>query len=153
VSAGVVPGVILAVSGVHPGWGLDGAWQALPLAVGVVLTGAGLALMYRTIRLFAHVGEGTLAPWDPPRKFVVVGPYRYVRNPMICGVLVVLLGEAAVFGSWPVLIWAVAFFAINAVWFPLVEEPGLVKRFGDEYEQYRRAVPRWVPRLTPPPRP
>ena len=148
-SAGLVPGVILAIGGVDVGWGLAGAWQALPVAAGAALMGAGLVLMYRTITLFARVGEGTLAPWDPPRNFVARGPYRYVRNPMIVGVLAVITGEGALLGSPWVLLWAGAFFVINSVWFRLVEEPGLERRFGAEYERYRGAVPRWVPRRTP----
>jgi protein-S-isoprenylcysteine O-methyltransferase Ste14 len=148
-----IPGALIATSGTNAGWGLGGVLVALPVLGGAIAILAGLGLWYRTVRLFAREGEGTLAPWDPTRKLVVRGPYRYVRNPMITGVLLVLLGEAALFGSLLILVWAVAFFAINTVWFRLVEEPGLVKRFGDEYEQYRRHVPRWVPRLTPPPRP
>jgi protein-S-isoprenylcysteine O-methyltransferase Ste14 len=149
VSAGVVPAVILLLGGVDVGWGLDGAWQALPVAAGVALIGAGLLLMYRTISLFAREGDGTLAPWDPPRKLVVRGPYRYVRNPMITGVITVLIGEAALFGSPWLLAWAAAFLAGNLVWFPRVEEPGLVRRFGPDYLEYRRHVPRWVPRRKP----
>jgi protein-S-isoprenylcysteine O-methyltransferase Ste14 len=61
----------------------------------------------------------------------------------------VLLGEAALLGSLGILAWAGIFLAINAVWFPLVEEPGLVRRFGADYEEYSRKVPRWVPRRTP----
>jgi protein-S-isoprenylcysteine O-methyltransferase Ste14 len=80
---------------------------------------------------------------------VVEGPYRHVRNPMITAVLAVLLGEAALFGSVPLLIWFAAFFAVNAVFFGLHEEPALERRFGDEYVAYRRAVPRWLPRRTP----
>jgi protein-S-isoprenylcysteine O-methyltransferase Ste14 len=117
--------------------------------LGAALVVAGLRLMYRTISLFARAGDGTLAPWDPTRKLVVRGPYRYVRNPMITGVVCVLLGEAAMFGSLGILAWAGVFGALNAVWFPLVEEPGLRQRFGDEYETYRRHVPRWIPRRTP----
>jgi protein-S-isoprenylcysteine O-methyltransferase Ste14 len=105
--------------------------------------------MQRTISLFAREGKGTLAPWDPTQRLVVRGPYRYVRNPMITGVLSILLGEAALFGSLWVLAWWLAFFAINAVYFPLIEEPGLRGRFGDEYERYRRSVPRWIPRRRP----
>jgi protein-S-isoprenylcysteine O-methyltransferase Ste14 len=144
-----IPAVILAVGGTDIGWGLEGAWAAIPVAAGLVLIGAGLALWYRTVTLFARVGKGTLAPWDPTRKLVVLGPYRYVRNPMITGVLTLLAGEAAFFGSPWILVWAVAFFTINALYFPRVEEPGLLKRFGSEYEEYRRNVPRWVPRRTP----
>ena len=145
----VVPGAILATSGFEVGWGIDGALRLLPMLAGGALICAGLALMYRTITLFAREGEGTLAPWDPTQRLVVCGPYRYVRNPMITGVLIVLLGEAVLFGSLWILVWAGVFLALNAVWFPRVEEPGLRERFGAEYEEYRRNVPRWVPRRTP----
>ena len=70
--------------------------------------------MQRTISLFARVGQGTLAPWDPTQRLVVLGPYRHVRNPMISGVLAILLGEAALLGSPPLLVWFGAFFAVNA---------------------------------------
>jgi protein-S-isoprenylcysteine O-methyltransferase Ste14 len=145
----VVPAAIVIVTGTDVGWGLDGALQALPVAVGAAAIGAGLLLMWRTISLFAREGEGTLAPWDPTQRLVVRGPYRYVRNPMITGVLLILLGEAALLGSEWVLAWCLAFFAVNAVYFPLVEEPGLRRRFGDEYERYCRDVPRWIPRRRP----
>jgi protein-S-isoprenylcysteine O-methyltransferase Ste14 len=118
------------------------------VVVGVVLIGIGLALIVRTVALFAAVGGGTLAPWDPTSRLVVRGPYRRVRNPMISGVLFVLLGEAAAFGSVALLVWFLAVFALNAVYIPLVEEPGLVERFGADYERYRRHVPRWLPRLS-----
>ena len=116
----VVPGLILLLGDFDIGWGLAGALAAIPVLAGAALIATGLALMYRTISLFAHAGKGTLAPWDATRKLVVHGPYRFVRNPMITGVLTVLLGEA-----------------------------GLRERFGDDYEVYRRNVPRWVPRRTP----
>jgi protein-S-isoprenylcysteine O-methyltransferase Ste14 len=149
-----VPAAILAVGGVDVGWGLDRPWGVVPVLAGVALIGLGLALWYRTVRLFARAGEGTLAPWDPTRRLVVLGPYRHVRNPMITGVLLVLGGEAGLFGSLGVLAWAGAFLLVNAVWFPLVEEPGLVRRFGEDYEAYRGNVPRWIPRVRPwsPPR-
>jgi protein-S-isoprenylcysteine O-methyltransferase Ste14 len=144
-----VPAAILAVGGIDVGWGFDGPWSALPVVAGAALIGFGLALWYWTVNLFARQGEGTLAPWDPTRRLVLLGPYRHVRNPMITGVLLVLGGEAALFGSLGVLAWAGAFFLVNAVWFPLVEEPGLARRFGSDYEAYKRNVPRWVPRRTP----
>jgi protein-S-isoprenylcysteine O-methyltransferase Ste14 len=123
------------------------AWQLALL--GVALIALGLALVAWTIALFALVGRGTLAPWDPSSRLVVVGPYRHVRNPMISGVLAILLGEAALFASVPLLLWFAAVFAVNAIYFPLVEEPGLRKRFGEEYDAYRANVPRWLPRLHP----
>ena len=142
----VIPAGIIAVAGSDIGWGLDGAWSAVPVIGGAALILAGLAVWYATVRLFAREGEGTLAPWDPTRRLVVSGPYRYVRNPMISGVVLVLTGEAALLGSVGVLAWAAIFFTVNAVWFPLVEEPGLRRRFGTDYEEYSRSVPRWVPR-------
>jgi protein-S-isoprenylcysteine O-methyltransferase Ste14 len=119
------------------------------LALGIVLISGGFALWLWTVLLFARIGRGTLAPWDPTQRLVAQGPYRHVRNPMITAVLFVLLGEAALFRSTALLIWAAVFFAVNHAYFVLVEEPGLVRRFGAEYEEYRRAVPRWLPRATP----
>jgi protein-S-isoprenylcysteine O-methyltransferase Ste14 len=109
----------------------------------------GVALFAASLRRFAGEGEGTLAPWDPPRRLVVTGPYRFVRNPMISGVLFLLLGEASVLRSAPHLSWALIFLAINAVYIPLAEEPMLRTRFGAAYDEYCRNVPRLVPRLRP----
>jgi protein-S-isoprenylcysteine O-methyltransferase Ste14 len=146
----VVPAAIVALTGsVDIGWSLPAAIAWLPVVAGSALIGVGLLLMHRTISLFARVGEGTLAPWDPTRRMVVQGPYRHVRNPMISGVLAILLGEAILLGSLGVLVWFGAFFAINALWMPVVEEPGLERRFGEDYLRYKRAVPRWIPRPTP----
>ena len=145
----LVPVAILATSGADIGWGLGGAAAILPVLLGAALIGAGFALWLWTVRLFARLGGGTLAPWDPPRHLVVEGPYRHVRNPMITAVLTVLAGEAALFGSPPLLIWFGLFFAANYVGFRVYEEPGLERRFGEEYEAYRRNVPRWLPRRTP----
>ena len=115
-------------------------------ALGAALIAAGVGMIAWTVALFAGVGQGTLAPWDPTTRLVVRGPYRHVRNPMISGVLAVLLGEAALFGSLAVLAWWAFVFALNAVYFVLVEEPGLRERFGAEYEAYAARVPRWLPR-------
>ncbi len=146
----VIPAAILVATGsVRVGWGLPGAAAALLVVAGVLLLVFGLVLLYRTIRLFAGAGQGTLAPWDPPRRLVVEGPYRHVRNPMISAVLFVLAGEAVLLGSPPLAAWLALFFAVNAAYFPLAEEPGLERRFGDDYRLYRRNVPRWIPRRTP----
>jgi protein-S-isoprenylcysteine O-methyltransferase Ste14 len=136
----IVPGLVLWPSGTELA-----AW---PLAAaGVVLIVLGLLLVAWTVWLFGRIGKGTLAPWDPTSRLVVSGPYRHVRNPMISGVLTVVLGEAALFGSPPLLVWFGVVFAVNAVYFPLVEEPGLRRRFGEEYDAYRANVPRWLPRF------
>jgi protein-S-isoprenylcysteine O-methyltransferase Ste14 len=146
----VVPAALLYRTGsVNAGWGSSGVARVAPMALGSALIAGGLTLVVSTVRLFATAGRGTLAPWDPTQRLVVQGPYRRVRNPMISGVLCVLLGETALFGSPPLLAWSGAFFLANAVYLPLVEERGLEERFGDDYRLYKRNVPRWVPRLTP----
>jgi len=145
----VVPGAILwltrggAWAADAPGPGDGRFWLAL------VLLGAGLALAAWTSGLFLSRGQGTPAPWDPPQRLVVRGPYRHVRNPMITAVLLLLLAEALWFRSWPIAVWFAVFCAGNAVYFPLVEEPGLERRFGAAYQAYKAAVPRWIPRLRP----
>lgn len=117
--------------------------------IALLLAAASLPLMGGTTRLFLDVGDGTPAPWDPPRRLVVRGPYRYVRNPMISGVLIMLGAEALYFGSWWVAGWMGVFFLGNAFYFPRVEEKGLHARFGDAYGIYKANVPRWLPRITP----
>jgi protein-S-isoprenylcysteine O-methyltransferase Ste14 len=145
-----IPGIVLWRNGVDS----YGMWQSVPAsrlifpAAGVICIGLGILLMTATIRLFARVGQGTLAPWAPPQKLVVEGVYRRVRNPMISGVLLVLLGESVITASVPLFRWFVVFAIINATYIPLLEEPGLVNRFGEEYLTYMRHVPRWLPRLT-----
>ncbi len=142
----VVPALLL--------WLADDAWRLagpadLRLWLALACFVAGVTLMATTIRLFATRGEGTLAPWEPTQRLVVAGPYRYVRNPMISGVLSNLLGLALLFGSWWIFGWFALFAAGNAIYMPVSEEPGLRKRFGDDYARYAENVPRWIPRLSP----
>jgi protein-S-isoprenylcysteine O-methyltransferase Ste14 len=131
-------------------------WPAGPTAAAVaryvvagLLAAAGVALGAWTASLFARFGKGTAAPWDPPRRLVVRGPYRHVRNPMITGVILILAAEALVFCSWTLAAWCGAFALANALYMPLVEEKRLVRRFGEAYERYHANVPRWLPRLKP----
>lgn len=114
---------------------------------GALVFAAGFALFAWCVSLFARVGRGTLAPWDPTRALVAVGPYRHVRNPMISAVATMLLGEALFWQSWAIARWLLLFVIINHVYFLLLEEPGLERRFGAGYREYKAAVPRWVPRL------
>jgi protein-S-isoprenylcysteine O-methyltransferase Ste14 len=114
---------------------------------GLVIGLSGLVLLIVTIRMFILIGGGTIMPWDPTRKMIIAGPYRYVRNPMILGVIGVAVGEAIFFASYGIALLAALFFVTNTVYFILSEEPGLEKRFGAEYVEYKKNVPRWIPRL------
>lgn len=150
VVTGLVPWLILRRwGGFQPGGMLPAPWNGLMVGVGTLLLLAGLSLIVSTIALFARVGRGTLAPWDAPRRLVIRGPYRHVRNPMISGVLAVLLGLAAFFASLPLLAWFGFAALLNMIYIPLSEEPGLERRFGEQYREYCRNVPRWIPRVTP----
>ncbi len=138
--------ILVAFANADSRWPADhGSW--IPQTLGGLVVLAGLALVTWCISLFVRVGKGTLAPWDPTSNLVAVGPYRYTRNPMITGVATILTGEAVVFGSWRLALWALTFILFNHVYFLLVEEPGLERRFGESYLDYRRAVPRWIPRV------
>ena len=118
----------------------------LVLLSGIILLLTGLMLMIQCIKLFSDIGKGTLAPWAPTEKLVVVGIYQYMRNPMITGVLMALMGEAIILLSFIIWLWTAIFFLGNHVYFIKVEEPGLVARFGEQYKVYRENVPRWLPR-------
>ena len=112
----VVPALIVWRSWpVNVGWGRPGGLAVVRTLVGAVLIAAGLALVGWTVSLFAREGRGTLAPWDPTTRLVVEGPYRHVRNPMISGVLAILLGEAVLFGSVALLAWFAVVLAVNAL--------------------------------------
>ncbi|MFL5618563.1 MAG: methyltransferase family protein [Gemmatimonadaceae bacterium] len=114
--------------------------------VGALAFAAGFTVFVWCVLLFARVGRGTLAPWDPTHRLVVVGPYRHVRNPMITAVCTMLAGEALFFHSARIGGWLLLVVAVNHIYFLVLEEPGLAARFGEEYERYRMAVPRWLPR-------
>jgi protein-S-isoprenylcysteine O-methyltransferase Ste14 len=118
-------------------------------AAGFLILVAGLIFFLATVWTFISIGRGTIMPWDPTRKLVIVGMYRYVRNPMILSLIILLVGEAMVFASYGIAILAAVFFVINTVYFMYSEEPGLVKRFGEEYIEYKKNVPRWISRLKP----
>jgi protein-S-isoprenylcysteine O-methyltransferase Ste14 len=145
----LIPAVILWQTGTDT---LE-LWQSAPAArvvlviLGGVLFSLGLIVLVATIRLFATVGHGTLAPWNPPQKLVVRGVYCHVRNPMISGLFFVLLGESLMAASLPLLGLFAFVVIINALYIPLSEEPGLARRFGNDYLLYKQNVPRWIPRV------
>jgi protein-S-isoprenylcysteine O-methyltransferase Ste14 len=129
----VIPGTILCLAGTDS----FGFWQSIPASrivlpmIGGLCICLGLLLMVATIRLFVKVGRGTLAPWEPTQRLVVQGVYRHVRNPMISGVLFVLLGESVLTASLPLFRWFLVFAFVNAIYIPQFEVPGLVVGFGD----------------------
>lgn len=127
----------------------DSALEWLAVAAGIVVLIPALLLFAASLQQFFVRGRGTLAPWDPPRRLVVSGPYRYVRNPMISGVIFTLSAIALMLRSEPHAMWAIGFALVNCIYIPLLEEPQLEWRFGQPYVAYLQHVPRFVPRLTP----
>jgi len=114
---------------------------------GIILMIAGGVLGFLCIGTFVARGEGTPALFDAPRKFVGVGPYRYCRNPMYVGGLVLLAGFGLYERSVSILIMTLVVFGVVNLLVKFYEEPTLRKKFGDPYQQYCRDVPRWLPKL------
>jgi protein-S-isoprenylcysteine O-methyltransferase Ste14 len=125
-------------------------WRVEGSDWGTLLLGAGIGLLVLCVRDFLVIGRGTLAPWDPPRKLVVVGLYRYTRNPMYVAVFLILTGTAIVTGSPVVLAYMVVAMLIVHIRVLTYEEPILTKLFGDDYLAYKRQVNRWWPRVSAP---
>jgi protein-S-isoprenylcysteine O-methyltransferase Ste14 len=142
----VAPGV---VAGVIP-YTLTG-WEAEPApvvlrSIGVLLIAAGVPVLVHSFARFVAEGAGTPAPIAPPERLVVGGLYRYVRNPMYVAIDAVVIGQAVLLDR-PVLYAYAAIVAVTmAAFVRLYEEPVLARRYGADYERYRRAVPGWIPR-------
>jgi protein-S-isoprenylcysteine O-methyltransferase Ste14 len=115
-------------------------------AAGPWVAAAGAVLALWCIAAFALVGKGTPAPFDAPREFVAVGPYRWVRNPMYLGAAGVILGAGLILGSPSALAVVPFFLVVTHAFVVLYEEPTLERRFGESYRRYRRSVNRWIPR-------
>jgi protein-S-isoprenylcysteine O-methyltransferase Ste14 len=145
----VVPGV---VAGVVPwlltGWEVHVWWPPLR-ALGGLLIGGGLVVLLDAFARFALEGIGTPAPVAPTERLVVGGAYRYVRNPMYLAVAAIIVGQALLLGRSTLLVYAAVFGAAVATFVHGYEEPLLARRFGAEYEDYRRGVSAWRPRWTP----
>jgi len=142
----LVPGLLLSTRFIHSGWGLPSAWQLIPRSGGLLCLVAGLRLLVQTIALFATHGQATLAPCDPPRHLVVRGVYRHVRNPMISGVILILVSESLLVGAGTLAARCVLVTLVNRLSIPLLEEEGRDARFGSDYQAYKQHVPRWIPR-------
>ena len=135
--AGLLPALIV----------VNDPWRGPGSPLGWIPLVPGVAILLWCVRDFYAAGKGTLAPWDPPKRLVVVGLYRFVRNPMYVGIMLLLAGWAAVAGS-PLLggytlLFAIAFH-LRVV---LYEEPRLRNQFAEDWSAYVNAVPRWFPRI------
>ncbi|MFD9898216.1 methyltransferase family protein [Mesorhizobium sp. NPDC059025] len=119
------------------------------IVIGCILIAVAVLVLLHSFARFALEGLGTPAPVAPTEKLVVGGIYRHVRNPMYVAVLSIIAGQALLFASWAVLLYGVVMGIAMAAFVHFYEEPTLVRRYGVEYETYRRAVPGWLPRLTP----
>jgi protein-S-isoprenylcysteine O-methyltransferase Ste14 len=147
-----VPGV---VAGLIPWW-LTGwelrepapYWAPLRVAGGVLLA-AGVVVLLHAFGRFVVEGVGTPAPVAPTERLVVGGLYRYVRNPMYIAVAATIVGQALMLGRAILLLYVAVFAVAVASFVHWYEEPTLRRRFGEEYERYRRSVPGWWPRATP----
>lgn len=141
VAAGLVPWALT-------GWEARATWPALQMA-GIALVVAGVAVLLHAFARFALEGLGTPAPVAPPERLVVGGLYRFVRNPMYLAVAAVIVGQALLLGQPVLLLYAAAFGAAVVAFVRGYEEPVLARRYGAQYDAYRRAVPGWLPRRTP----
>jgi protein-S-isoprenylcysteine O-methyltransferase Ste14 len=145
----LAPGI---VAGVVPfaltGWEVDAEWWPPLRVAGAALVVAAAVVLVQAFVRFVVEGLGTPAPAAPTEHLVVGGPYRYVRNVMYIAVTAVIVGQALVLGSRVLLVYAGAVWALMAAFVKAYEEPTLARRYGAQYEEYRRAVPAWWPRLS-----
>jgi protein-S-isoprenylcysteine O-methyltransferase Ste14 len=148
----IAPGTVVGVvPWIISGWRLQPALfdiEALR-GVGLVLVGLGIIPLLESFARFAWKGLGTPAPIAPTKHLVVSGFYRYVRNPMYVGVVSAILGQALLFGDVRLLAYAAAVWLATFLFVVVYEEPALRRQFGEEYANFRKHVPRWIPRLRP----
>ena len=136
---GVLPALIFVID----------PWLRSGFSAGYVVIGLGFSLLLWCVRDFYVSGKGTLAPWCPPQNLVVVGLYRFLRNPMYVSVLLVLVGWCIASGSTILIIYTLSIAAMFHLRVLRHEELWLAKEFGEDWWVYSKAVGRWVPRLTP----
>jgi protein-S-isoprenylcysteine O-methyltransferase Ste14 len=138
-----------------------GEWPTTSLSAGTILAqfwrqlGALLGLSIFSLGLAAYVfcsawliffGRGPHVEFDPPKSFVASGPYRWVRNPVVISLLVTAAGQAIYFASIGLAVFVGLLFMLSYLQVTRIEEPRLQLRFGQSYEEYRKSVPRWIPR-------
>ena len=140
----LVPGTVAVV--LPRAIGTDASAPTLDSSIGFLPMVLGVAIYLWCAWDFATAGQGTPAPIDAPKRLVVRGLYRFVRNPMYVGVLTVLFSESVVFRSRRILTYAIVVFLFFHLMVMLYEEQALKRKFGASYEEYLKSVPRWIPR-------
>jgi protein-S-isoprenylcysteine O-methyltransferase Ste14 len=118
-------------------------------ALGILLLVIGATVLLDSFARFAVQGRGTPAPVLPTTRLIATGAYRYVRNPMYVSVISLVIGQGLLFGSVRVLVYAGCLWVAFQLFIVLYEEPTLRRAYGKEYDRYRAAVPRWLPRVRP----
>ena len=149
-----VPGTIIAlIPYLLTGWTLQQPLLGIEPTrfLGVALLVLAAPLFFRFLAGFVREGHGTPAPIAPPTHLVVGGPFQWVRNPGYIAVVALVVGQSLLVGSWQLLVYASLLAAAFHLFVVVYEEPTLRRQFGNEYEAYCSAVPRWLPRLRPPP--
>lgn len=139
-----LPAQLLSIAGIPPP-----ETVGAPQVIGAIFAISGGMLALWCILTFVVVGKGTPAPFDPPRRLVIQGPYAFVRNPMYIGAVLVLIGAALFYQSLTLLAYAAVFLLVTHLFVVLYEEPTLQRTFGTDYESYCHRVSRWRPRLRP----
>jgi protein-S-isoprenylcysteine O-methyltransferase Ste14 len=130
-------------------WHFDGPLLGLRVtrAIGVLLMALAMPLMLDFFARFVREGRGTPAPFAPPQRLVVGGPFRYVRNPAYAAAEIFVVGQGLLLGSWETVAYAGVFAIVSHLFVVLYEEPTLRATFGADYDEYCHTVPRWLPRL------
>jgi protein-S-isoprenylcysteine O-methyltransferase Ste14 len=142
------------LAGLVPWWMTR--WEFLPpflgfqatRAIGILLIAVGLPGLIDSFARFALQGLGTPAPIAPTQNLVVTGLYRYVRNPIYVSVVAIILGQAILFGHWPLVLYGALLWVGFHVFVLVYEEPVLAETFGSQYAEYQANVPRWIPQLS-----
>jgi protein-S-isoprenylcysteine O-methyltransferase Ste14 len=149
IAPGIVAGLVpWLISGWDVHWPMSTFGIAVMALGSAVLTAAVVVLIRNFVR-FVVEGRGTPSPVLQTERLVVGGDYRFVRNPMYLAVITAILGQAIIFGSLGLVLYALTVWAIMATFVRMYEEPLLQNRYGEEYERYRRGVRAWMPRLRP----
>ena len=135
-----LPARLLAWSGIVRPAGTS--WVQI---LGAVICTLGACIALACVFAFAFIGKGTPAPFDPPRRLVIRGPYRFVRNPMYIGAALALAGAALYFQSVALFAFVAGFLLVTHLFVVIYEEPTLRRTFGQEYDAYCHRIHRWLP--------